>query len=326
MCLVNKRLRNLAEPFLYSAIKWTWTETQVPPVIIFLSTILSRPELCLHVRSVHLEGDTFYNAPFRGKLPPTIPVVDTELGTIVASAKEKFPDHDRWQQYLMSGTMDPLIALMLSYLPNLTSLRLSPNFAKQSTFLGIVLRAALCEPNNPSLPRFERLRDVFFDCGVDSLKHMVNTIDVLPLFYLPAVSNISVGIDNPDTVFEWPGGTPPGTSEISALSLAGIRELHLGQILSVTKSLNSFRWFWYYNPNIYNPSNASVIELDQIASALLHVQDTLTECTISAECDYRYGEGDFPALEIKGSLQSLSGFDSLKKLGNSVAVPSRFLA
>jgi hypothetical protein len=87
-----------------------------------------------------------------------------------------------------------------------------------------------------------------------------------------------------------------------------------GTLLSVTKSLNSFRWFWYYNPNIYNPSNASVIELDQIASALLHVQDTLTECTISAECDYRYGEGDFPALEIKGSLQSLSGFDSLKNL------------
>ena len=117
---------------------------------------------------------------------------------------------------------------MLSYLPNLTSLRLGPNFTKQSILLGIVLRAALCEPNNPSLPRFERLPDVFFDCGVDSLKHMVNTIDVLLLFYLPAVSNISVGIDNPDTVFEWPGGTPPGTSEISALSLAGIRELHLG--------------------------------------------------------------------------------------------------
>ena len=182
--------------------------------------------------------------------------------------------------------MDAFIAVLLSQLSSLTSLRLSPNFAKESQIVGMVLRSALCESVNRGLPTFQRLRDVSFNLRfhVHQIKKTVrNTADVLPFFYLPTVQRISASIDNP-VAFAWPAKHAPTPSRLTSLDLTFIREGRLSQILSTTTRLKTLRWEGYYLDKIADPFVKPIIDLYLIIKTMSHVRDTLTDLAISAVC------------------------------------------
>ena len=66
--------------------------------------------------------------------------------------------------------------------------------------------------------------------------------------------------------------------------------------------------------------DTSLVDLDELGSALNHVRNTLEELTISACCDS--GNNIYlPVLDIKGSLKALVDFEHLKKL----EIPLQFL-
>jgi hypothetical protein len=116
----------------------------------------------------------------------------------------------------------------------------------------------------------------------------------------------------------------PDPSTITSLDLDSIRETHLGRILSVTPGLKSLTWDWFHNSQSRNSSNTPLIDLDEVATALIHVRNTLKQLSITADCIFHTGWGtsEFPVLEIKGSLTPLVDFNQLESLD----IPLPFLA
>lgn len=89
------------------------------------------------------------------KLPPKIPIPNAEIGQIVTVVKESEVLSSRLLIDMLGGgtdpisidtslqgqptrlaTMDVVLAVLLSRLPNLTSFYLGPNFTKETTIIG----------------------------------------------------------------------------------------------------------------------------------------------------------------------------------------------
>lgn len=325
LTLVSKASRTITEPFLYKKIEWTWLADQPPPIIAFLRTILHRPQLANHVRSVALLGDNLCDAPYIGDRLPTIPVVGSNLDSALeAITKTRVPYSfaHRWEKELNNGTMDAFVSLLLSQLHHLTHLFLARNFTKQSTLLGMLLCSALCEKGEQyMLPRFKYLREVDYelsDCNTRKLCGR-NTADILPLFYLPEVQRLSVALDNPITL-TWPLQSPLILSTLTSLDLALIRETHLAHLLSLTPRLTTLRWQFFYCELSEHASNTSHINLDEVGNALSYVRNTLREFCISAYCSLGFYI-EQPPLTIQESLTTLGDFNKLEKL----EIPLQFL-
>ncbi|KAB8228860.1 uncharacterized protein BDW43DRAFT_315499 [Aspergillus alliaceus] len=187
--------------------------------------------------------------------------------------------------------MDAFVTLLLSQLPRLRRLYLGQNFFRECPLMGMMLRSALCEETQDShLPSFTHLQDVSAVPPGLGLKfrrytNVRNTADVLPLFYLPSVEQIWAFVDTPVT-FIWPGRYPPDPSRFASLDVTMLREGHLGQMLSVTRGLRKLQWDWYYRPDLEDRFVTDIIDLDQIAADLSHVQETLADLTITAGTDF----------------------------------------
>lgn len=281
VCLTHRDLRSLAEPLLYTHIQWTWTSSQSPPIAQFLRSIVHRPELASFVHVVILSGDSFDRSlrDYRQK-SPKLPVTEVVLdGLVKCIERIHIPYAEQWIQELRAGTMDAFITLLLSQLPSLRCLYLGKNFARESRFMGMMLRSALCEESEDShLPSFTHLQDVSavypgLGLYIRDYTDVRNTADVLPLFYLPSVQRIRILVDNP-TTFMWPGKYPPNPSRLASLDLTMLREGHLGQVLSVTRGLRKLQWDWYYRPDLQDHFVTDIIDLDQIAADLSHIQET----------------------------------------------------
>lgn len=127
---------------------------EVPPVGKLLRTILRRPELADHIRSVALAGATFYRE-YPCNIPDRIAVSEVELELSVGFVRKiNIPRGDDWIQGLRDRVMGAFIAVLLSQLTNLTYLDIGPNFAKDTPFLGVLFRSALCMSSASVLPKF----------------------------------------------------------------------------------------------------------------------------------------------------------------------------
>ncbi|KAJ5381235.1 uncharacterized protein N7496_003663 [Penicillium cataractarum] len=326
LCLVNKISRSLAQPFLYSKIQWTWRDPHfAPPIIQLLRTLLCRPQLAAYITNLHLDGKVFRQHPFRFSIPK-ITISDIGLEKFVAFIRGTgVPYSDFWIQEVSQGTTDALVALLLAQgLSNLRCLYLGPVFAQRSTLIGMVLRSAICEPKNYRLPDFQHLRDVSFlsciywDEARD--KKIKNTVDILPVLYLPSLRRMSASIENSAT-FTWPVTHLPMPSNVTSLDLTQIREAYLGEVLSVTPKLKILRWKFYYDFGIHDAFNQPIVNLDQIVTAISHVRNTLTDLTILADCGIGGNDQFLPGIKMEGSLRAMVDWEMLKRL----QVPWAFL-
>ncbi|GIK01850.1 hypothetical protein Aspvir_005891, partial [Aspergillus viridinutans] len=233
-----------------------------------------------------------------------------------------------WIQELRAGTMDAFVTLLLSQLPSLRRLYLDKKFTRESRLMGMMLRSALCEESqNIHLPSFTHLQDVsvvypnILGLHIRRFTDVRNTADVLPLFYLPSVEQITTLVDNPAATFMWPGKYSPNPSKLASLDLTMLREGPLGQVLSVTRGLRKLQWDWYYRRDLKDHSVTDIINLDQIAADLSHVQETLTDLTITAATDLSESAPEHPEVTFRGSFKTFSGLHMLKIL----EVPIPFL-
>lgn len=298
------------EPLLYSSIKWKWETGSVPPIQLFLRSILNRPELGDHVRIIELTGNSWDK--WRAHPPPKIPVNDAGLDIIEGAIERlKVPFSELWISELRSGTMDAFVAVLLSKAPKVETLTFSPEFTKEFLIMGQVLRAALFEPRITALPRFDHLKRVSYNDPVDGeLKNRIcNTVDVLTLFYLPSIQNLCARVENP-AALAWPT-TAPDSSSLTTLTLAQAREPLLGHILSVTTGLRSLQWHWVHEVSTVKSdlqNTSSVIDLGRFAQAISQVRGTLSDLVITAYVDAHHDE---PEICIIGDLTSLVSFDNL---------------
>jgi hypothetical protein len=277
---------------------------------------------------VVLNGDSFDGGLHdAGNESPKIPVTNVVLDELVECIERiNVPYAEEWIQELHAGSMDAFTTLLISQLLNLKRLFLDKNFNRENRLRGMVLRSALCEESTGShLSSFTRLKDVSAECpclpyDIRQKRDARNTQDVLPLFYLPLVERIRVLVDNPAT-FTWTGKDPPNPSRLISLDLTMLRERHLGQVLSVTPRLQKLKWDWYYRLDLRDDSVTDIIDLDQIATGLSYVQDTLTDLTITAGSNGDKADIVPPELQFSESFEVFSGLHTLKRL----EVPIPFL-
>ncbi|GES59955.1 hypothetical protein ATEIFO6365_0002028600 [Aspergillus terreus] len=326
VCLVNQKFRAIAERLLYSKIQFTWQKRldyyreleSPPPITQLLWTLLSRPQLAAHIRSLHLDGFAWVVHATRFKLPK-IHIPEDQLDQAVAFIRGSgVPYIDWWSQELRDGSVDALVALLLSQLQSLEYLHLSHAFTRQCALTGIVLHSTICEPGPYKLGNFQYLQVLSFlrresrDEACDTT--VKNTAAILPFFYLPNLRHVSASIQNPDNRWAWPAPHPPVPSKLKSLDLTDIREGCLGELLAVSKNLETLRWKWYYDSSVEDGFVTQTVDLDQIATALCHVQGSLTDLTITADCQPGVNEDFFPGLQTVGSLKALVNFDQIKTL------------
>ena len=328
VCLTHRDLRFPAEPFLYSRIQWTWSDSQHPPIAQFLRSIVQRPELATHVHDVVLNGDSFdQGVDDLGNESPKIPVTEPVVNELVEFvARINVPYAEEWTQKLRAGSMDAFATLFISQLHNLKRLYLDKNYNRETHLRGMMLRSALCEePKNSHLSSFAYLEDVSADsaCLYYDIREKTdtrNTQDILPLFYLPLVTRIRALVDNPAT-FAWTRKNPPNPRRLTTLDLTMLRERHLGQVLSVTPRLQKLEWDWHYRWDLEDDSVTDIIDLDQIAAGLSHVKENLTDLTITAGSERYKADLEDPDVQFSGSFKVFSGLENLKIL----QVPIPFL-
>lgn len=208
--------------------------------------------------------------------------------------------------------MDALVALLLIHLPQLTTLVLETNFAKELSMIGqVILHKCTSTGGTSVLQRLQTIK-ISLEADWDTRNTSINNTDaVLAMFYLPKVQHIEADIGNPPSMLKWPAAFRPDLSNLTSLDLYTIREPHLGEILMATQNLRSLSWLWDYNPDLLHSS--PVIDLDAISAALRHVQRTLTHLNISATTDE--GDGvEFRRLTFRGTMDGLRDMQRLETL------------
>jgi hypothetical protein len=148
LALTHRTLRPLADSILYSRIKWAWYSPWTPPILKVLRTITQRPQLAKLVNVVILKGHYFeYEIRHDDKnQTPRIAVEEDDLKPLIKCVtRTNMSYRDEWIEDLHNGTIDAVVALLLSQLPRLRDLYLGENITRQCHFVGRVLRSSLCE-------------------------------------------------------------------------------------------------------------------------------------------------------------------------------------
>ena len=318
VCLVHPHLRCLAEPILYSTVRFGIEKIVIGPpsaprlINLFLRTILSRPDLANCVRSFRCDSQEPYTYIFRDWLSEWYDC-ELDLGLVATLVRTKWPhvpELDSLINQLANRDMDPHLALLLLFLPNLRSLHLDRIFCSETKWISLVLNEIVF---NPSIRGLQHLRSVTFERGVlHFAEPLRNTTDLLPLFYLPSMTRLSLSIgDQKAPAIPWPTAPPPTFPNIAHLKVAEIGESRLGQLLAATPRLQRLDWQWVFQSEGGLSPREETIDLDKLMSALEPLVDTLTELSLAAS----YGRTCPSPFEIIGHPPvALSEFRQLKKL------------
>ncbi|RGP63753.1 hypothetical protein FSPOR_8359 [Fusarium sporotrichioides] len=360
LCMTSWHFHNLAQPLLYSTIQISWVRQYHPPIVkvfCFLRTLLEKPELFNHVRSLDFDGDSYIDyldPPEPGETPgpPDLPVLpldrivkiikrtgvsqtsaDSWISKILYSERYSYlnvpEDNDLYiVNKVHKEWADGTMAFLLSLLPGLSRFSASINWCEETSTLRAVfprsLRPTTGDTSHCPFPNLQSLKDVSIasTLGTDPNLHPENTAEALSMFYLPNIRTLSLSIDNP-VHFTWPAPSPPNPAFLTSLEIHRLRESRLAPILSATKGLKWLRYNWFYRPDIDRDVSADTVMLGTMAKAFLEVSKTLEELQITAQVDPALSQGEYepPEVIFQESLIQLSRMSRLKTL----QVPWTFL-
>lgn len=329
--LVSRHWSDLSRPLLYSDVEILWKQrghTRTASIHLFLRSLVERPELSEYVRGLHLKG-----VGLRAQ-QCTLPFLSEDEAAAVpvealVDAVRETGVHEElrlgWEEGLREGTMDAFVALLLARLPNLASLYMDANYTLYTGITGCMLDLALSHPATCNLPRFRNLRRVVAVDWGDRPRPTgtPNTDEVMPLFYLPSIQHLQVTVDNPKPYLCVAPPSSPITA-LESLHLNRLREANLEPLLSVLPGLKKLKYDWLFRYDIDPHVSTELINLDQMASALDHARDSLTDLTVHAQA-LSVLSADHPddlPLSIVGSLDGLSNLRKLERL----TLPWVFLA
>ncbi|KAK8029560.1 hypothetical protein PG993_010851 [Apiospora rasikravindrae] len=322
LCGVNRRLRAVAEPRLYSELRWKWNftwpeapprpypmNTRVPPLIPFLRAVARRPELGAYVRTIGLECGEFdsYDATVHYRDTPALPVVGADLTDLVARVQSfNVPYADQWVQKLQRGRVVAFVALLLALTPNLQHLRIDEEYLPDK-YIGLVLVKACMDqtvPGKGDPPNFD-----------ERLSLTSSMVDLLSLFYLPAAKGLpfSDGTAAPDW---WPAAHQASPKDLISLDLTMRHEGYARRILSTTKNLKKLRWRWPGKPVYNEVTGEMVLYLHPYTASqcVSHIRRSLTDLAITiAHTELQLGH-HYDTVQVQGTLSELARFPNLKTL------------
>lgn len=320
--LTCKELHQVANSLFYAKISLDWSspwETSPNSVPFLLRSLVERPQLGSPVKELHLSGRNFTRRLAWDTLTPLIFVDVLELDKVdsiiygfqILHAQE-------WAEQVAQGNMDALVTLLLSFLPNVTRLRILSNFAKITRILALTLLSDIKASCNSSvvLPMLYSLESV----SVSRHRHRSgdvkedNTAEILLWFYLPNIRFLELSIDNPKT-FAWPLDYAPCPSSLRSLTLTILREPHAERVFAVCTGLTRLNWTLEYKVEYLDISEPTFY-LDGVTTALRPLQESLEDLTLTTAIEMGVSDIELPKVYIQGSL-AIAHFPAMRKFSLS---------
>ncbi|KAK7994082.1 hypothetical protein PG990_013572 [Apiospora arundinis] len=332
LCRVNRYLRTLSEPRLYSDLRWTWKfdwpeapprpypmTTRLPPFVPFLHTILRRPELAASVETVELVSGDFGRPTKYGhyKDAPELPVVGADLSKLVSIVEGyNVPYGDIWIEELRSGKTPAFVALLLTLTPNLKHLRIDEEYLPETVHAGCSLESA-CDALRSAYGETSSSTNALagsFPCDQTHLMYFL---------YLPAAKRLASAARNSPRL-SWPSpGNQARLANLQSMHITIHNTEHLGRILCAAKNLKRLHWRWPAEAE-YNDMldfGTVYLDLDTVIAALSPVRHCLADLTISIGHKDLLFEKHYDGAGTRGSLTDLAAFLHLE----SLEVPFIFL-
>jgi len=174
----SRSLQISSEESLYRQVDLDWTKPPLKRVLSLFRILNERPDLAMHIHHVRMIS-SHLEYPAKDQLekwyPPAVDgnweLLSTSFQDEVHAAKQivsraQFPEPERWIQALDQGDPYAFVAITVSQLHNLRSLRLDYTFVWQSGFPGLMIRHALLSAPPNTLSKFTELSLVEYGLNV----------------------------------------------------------------------------------------------------------------------------------------------------------------
>ncbi|KAL8818371.1 MAG: hypothetical protein Q9191_007956 [Dirinaria sp. TL-2023a] len=323
LCLVSKCLQQYAESHLYEAwqsrscqqVDEEWDDLDQRSLHRFLLTIILRPRLAKHVKYIEAIHWRIRETPGDDNLfmgPEWQLFIDTAVEVGLAG-------HESWSCTLKAGSADPLIALLLTQVPNLQELSLV--VPRGSRWPRRVLALYTAQSPDWINYSFDHLRKVSY-CG--ALK-LLDFDQVVPCFFLPSVETIL--LDRCEDKWTWDNldhnrkriyyPFPKHGSKITTLKLE--RSLFKPNIVKgIVRScpaLRSFAFSLHHQQRLDLEKSLAIADPPKILEAISSAQNNLVELKLGISCFFYYHwllkTQQRPLIRPVGSLRAFSKLSTL---------------
>lgn len=231
LCLVSRKLRNIAQPLLFSNFEDLDTHGDLRRLMAFTKVIISHPELAEHVQSISLTPLVLNPLePFDRKLPAE----DLKLFTKAMRDLQVPSDQENaWLFDLEFRNLSFILALLLSKTPNLRNLTLPGAFVMLKATDYLFTRNPSCLPNLNRL-RIEGHPEVAFSFGIHMYEKFCSQLPVKTL----EVQNGML------TERAFPASWTPDSLSVEdiCLTFCDIDRKSITKLLQACKSVKSFVW------------------------------------------------------------------------------------
>ncbi|THC91499.1 hypothetical protein EYZ11_009030 [Aspergillus tanneri] len=217
----------------------------------------------------------------------------------------KFPDALKWNEALENGNPYAFVAILLSQLHNLRSLRLDYSFVWKSGFPGLMMKHALFSAPEGLLSRFTSLATVDYGSNVpiaEEFNPLFNSFDTTPgyplcdpnqfmaWFHLPSIQSLSIWLRSFQEVITERSRPQANLNQLQTLVLARatIREDEVPDLLSQMSTLKTLHlglaYRWHDEELLNNPY--------YIIEGLEYVSQTVENLSLGLEY-YPYSQWEY---------------------------------
>ncbi|PNP73711.1 hypothetical protein FNYG_12901 [Fusarium nygamai] len=259
LSLANKHLAEIAQPILHREADLSCPpirlENHSTPLLLFVRTLLNRPDLAQAVQHLHFDG---YDFPRR--------IVDEYPTTSIASLKREdklkaltmihgslLNDAVHWSKCFLTGQIDSIVALLLALTPKTAADPEGKSSSKYST-----------------LHNFEHLRQVAVNNHAASYYHRrLDFTDVYQsFFHLDKLERISIST----SFSEDPRAPLVNTKKLNNLKYLDLQTgsiAELGQILSLVPNLTDLKYaFVWHRKSRHSPNPTQSLDLSALRESL----------------------------------------------------------
>lgn len=315
ICATSQDLRASSENFLYRHVSLDWTNPPFDQVLSLFQTTCERPELAAHIQHVSMLPNRLVDPSPHGLEPWVPPPIRRTVDQSSASfhnalgtahgimARAQFPASEEWTRALENGDVYALVAVFLSQLHNLQTLRLDYTFVWQAGWPGRMLKHSLLSRTDHGLSRFSHLTHVEYGLNApppptfdDELyDHMegfppCHPDQFQPWFYLPSLKSLEIWLQNLDESLEVQPSTRQRCSRPNnlpclkklVLTQASISEEIIGRLLCRTESLESVHLGLVYH-SLQKPRREPLIQGSALLEGLLSIRHTVKHLSVGLE-------------------------------------------
>ncbi|RAK75267.1 F-box protein [Aspergillus fijiensis CBS 313.89] len=228
LLLVCRHWRSLFLSDVYNVIRLN--EKQIKP---FLVTVQSNPSVATSIVALNIKASNTNFEVARNDI--------SSIGSRIAEMGQSAEETTEWEEELLRGGCDAWIAVLLTYLPNLSGFIVEPASLIGRYIRSIVTRAAAREA------AFTSILQELYDFSIVPPDQWVpsQASDYLPFFNLPSMRQVTLwcGLMDSDSGDTMPGlGFERGTLPITEIVIMGNGRYGMRELIKSCQNLEVFDW------------------------------------------------------------------------------------